>query len=67
MTLIFWQVVVGVITIILASIAQVVVFRYLKRESIPEEIRKELAEVRSKIDYLEGKVNGRQWRRGETA
>jgi uncharacterized membrane protein len=67
MTPIFWQIVVGVIMIGAAAIVQVYVHRYLKREDVPEEIRKELGELRSKVDYIEGKINGRHWRQGETA
>lgn len=72
MNAIFWQIVIGVVTIGAGSVAQVWIIRWAKRDSVPDEIRKEIDQlreiltgVRGKVMYLEGRINGKNWKREE--
>lgn len=55
------------------TIFQMWLFRWRKREEIPEEMHKDLKQlqkdivnVRGEVLYLKGRINGKEWRRGES-
>ena len=67
-TALFLQIGVGILMTGGSGLVQVWIIRWAKRENIPEELRKEmeelratLANVRGQVKYLEGKINGKHW------
>lgn len=67
-TALFWQVGIAVVTIGASGFVQVWIYRWIKRDRLPEKLREEinelrdtLAAVRGQVKYLEGKINGKHW------
>ena len=67
----YWSMILaGTITTLLGMLANIWLFRWMRRQHEPDELHeeinqmgKDLVAVRERIKYIEGRINGKHWAR----